>query len=71
MSVEDFNNGLIMGLSLQGTMFVDRKSGGVSGADGSPMKGIVTGIIINAQVGILNKGFMGVVTEVIPYEDYI
>lgn len=31
MSVEDFNNGLIMGLSLQGTMFVDRGEGGGDG----------------------------------------
>lgn len=31
MSVEDFNNGLIMGLSLQGTMFVDKGSDGGEG----------------------------------------
>lgn len=33
MSVEDFNNGLIMGLSLQGTMFVDRGSHSTGGIE--------------------------------------
>lgn len=28
MSVEDFNNGLIMGLSLQGTIFTNKSSSG-------------------------------------------
>lgn len=33
MSTEDFNNGLIMGLSLQGTMFVDRGSHSTGGVE--------------------------------------
>ena len=47
MSTEDFNNGLILGLSLQGTMFVDRNQ--------EAMKGLQSGYVLFSTVYFFPK----------------